>query len=72
MERGLNIDLSEDSIELFKIARPNDLNVHCAITNFSGETIYYQNSEINQQNSLIKEIIIKKKLKLMLLHLTIF
>ena len=41
--RGLNIDLSEDSIELFKIARPNDLNVNCAITNFSGETLYYQN-----------------------------
>ena len=38
--RGLNIDLSEDSIELFKIARPNDLNVNCAITNFSGETLY--------------------------------
>ena len=43
--RGLNIDLSKDSIELFKIARPNDLNVNCAITNFSGETIYYQNSD---------------------------
>jgi len=61
--RGLNIDLSEDSIELFKIARPNDLNVNCAITNFSGETIYYQNSEINQQNSLIKRNNHQKEIK---------
>ena len=61
--RGLNIDLSEDSIELFKIARPNDLNVHCAITNFNGETIYYQNSEINQQNSLIKRNNHQKEIK---------
>ena len=61
--RGLNIDLSEDSIELFKIARPNDLNVNCAITNFSGETLYYQNSEINQQNSLIKRNNHQKEIK---------
>ena len=61
--RGLNIDLSEDSIELFKIARPNDLNVNCAITNFCGETLYYQNSEINQQNSLIKKNNHQKEIK---------
>ena len=52
--RGMNIDLSRDSIELFKIARPNDFNINCAITSFNGETHYYQNSEINQQNSLLK------------------
>ena len=61
--KGMNIDLSKDSIELFKIARPNDLNVNCAITDFNGETYYYQNSEINQQNSLLKSNDNQKKIK---------
>ena len=59
----MNIDLSKDSIELFKIARPNDLNINCAITDFNGETYYYQNSEINQQNSLLKSNDNQKKIK---------
>ena len=61
--KGMNIDLSKDSIELFKIARPNDLNINCAITDFNGETYYYQNSEINQQNSLLKSNDNQKKVK---------
>tara|TARA_B100000003_G_scaffold198730_1_gene203940 strand:- start:653 stop:1129 length:477 start_codon:yes stop_codon:yes gene_type:complete len=60
----MNIDLSKESIELFKIARPNDLNVNCAITDFNGETYYYQNSEINQQNSLLKSNDNQKKIKI--------
>ena len=52
--RGMNIDLSKDSIDLFNMARPNDYNINCAISNFNGKTVYYQNSEINQQNSLLK------------------
>ena len=62
--KGMNIDLSKESIELFKIARPNDLNVNCAITDFNGETYYYQNSEINQQNSLLKSNDNQKKIKI--------
>ena len=50
---GLNIDLSKVSIDLFKIARPKDYNVNAAITDFDGDTIYYENGAINQQNSLI-------------------
>ena len=61
--KGMNIDLSKDSIELFKIVRPNDLNINCAITDFNGETYYYQNSEINQQNSLLKSNDNQKKVK---------
>ena len=61
--RGMNIDISRESIDLFKIARPNDLNINCAITNFNGETYYYQNSEINQQNSLLKSNDNQKKVK---------
>ena len=61
--RGMNIDLSEQSIKLFKIARPKDFNINCAISNFNGETYYYQNSEINQQNSLLKTSEKQKKIK---------
>ena len=38
---------------MFKIARPKDHNVNAAITDFDGDTIYYENGAINQQNSLI-------------------
>tara|TARA_B100000989_G_scaffold2848_1_gene1986 strand:+ start:244 stop:951 length:708 start_codon:yes stop_codon:yes gene_type:complete len=51
---GVNIDISEGSIDLFNIARPRDKNINCAISNFTGETVYFENSPINQQNSLIK------------------
>jgi len=50
---GANIDLSKTSIDLFNIARPKDININCAISNFSGDTYYFENSPINQQNSLI-------------------
>jgi len=51
---GINIDISKTSIDLFDIARKRDININCAISNFSGNTFYYENSPINQQNSLIK------------------
>lgn len=74
---GLNIDLSRVSIDLFKIARPKDYNVNAAITDFDGDTIYYENGAINQQNSLIsngqkKQIKIKAyKLETLLNNLNI-
>ena len=74
---GLNIDLSKVSIDLFKIARPKDYNVNAAITDFDGDTIYYENGAINQQNSLIsnnqkKQIKIKAyKLETLLNNLNI-
>ena len=51
---GINIDLSKNSIDLFKIARKKDINLNVAVSNFDGETSYYENSPINQQNSLTK------------------
>jgi len=60
---GLNIDLSKVSIDLFKIARPKDYNVNAAITDFDGDTVYYENGAINQQNSLISKDQ-KKKIKI--------
>lgn len=61
---GLNIDLSKTSIDLFNIVRTRDINLNLAITNYDGETFYYQNSPINQQNSLIKTNEHQKKTKI--------
>ena len=61
---GINIDLSKTSIDLFKIARPSDINLNCAISSQTGETFYYENSPINQQNSLIKQNDNQKKINI--------
>jgi FkbM family methyltransferase len=48
---GINLDISEDSINLFKIARPKDKNLNIGISNKICEDYYYQISQINQANS---------------------
>ena len=50
--RGLNVDLSKVSIDLFKLARPKDYNIEAAVTDFDGETHFFENGMINQQNTL--------------------
>ena len=62
--KGLNIDLSKISIDLFKLARPKDYNIQAAVTDFDGETNFYENGIINQQNSLEKNINNLKKIKI--------
>ena len=57
---GINVDLSKSSIDLFNIARPHDININSAISNKDGETFYYENGPINQQNSLIQNNDLKK------------
>ena len=57
---GINIDLSKVSIDLFKLSRPKDINIQAAITDFDGETFYYENGAINQQNSLKENSELKK------------
>ena len=61
---GMNLDISKSSIDLFDIARPNDININCAVSKFNGETYYYENSPINQQNSLIPQTDNQKKIKI--------
>ena len=61
---GINIDLSKSSIDLFNIVRKKDINLNLAISDFDGETNYYENSPINQQNSLIKDNDNQKKVKI--------
>ena len=60
--KGLNVDLSKVSVDLFKISRPRDYNINAAVTDFDGDTSYYESGIINQQNSLISENK-KKKIK---------
>ena len=60
---GMNLDISKSSIDLFNIARPTDLNINCAVSELNGETYYYENSPINQQNSLISLHDKQKKIK---------
>jgi len=57
---GINIDLSKISIDLFKMSRPKDINLRAAITDFDGKTFFYENSPINQQNSLTENSNAKK------------
>ena len=61
---GINIDISKASIDLFNISRKRDMNINCAISDHDGETYYYENSEINQQNSLFKSNENQKKIKI--------
>ena len=61
---GMNLDISKSSIDLFNIARPSDININCAVSEFNGETFYYENSPINQQNSLISQDHKQKKIKI--------
>ena len=62
--RGLNVDLSKVSIDLFKLARPKDYNIHAAVTNFDGETHFFENGMINQQNTLENSGTNLKKIKI--------
>ncbi len=52
--KGINIDLSKSSIDLFNLVRKKDINLNLAVSDFNGQTSYFENSPINQQNSLIQ------------------
>jgi len=62
--RGLNVDLSKVSIDLFKLARPKDYNIHAAVADFDGETHFFENGMINQQNTLENNGTNLKKIKI--------
>ena len=49
--KGVNVDISKDTINLFNIARPSDKNINIGISDKEGEDFYYQSSNINQANS---------------------
>ena len=62
--RGMNIDLSKVSIDLFKIARKKDINLNCAVSKKNGKIFYYENGAINQQNSILRQNKKQKKIQI--------
>lgn len=62
--KGINIDISKTSIDLFNLARRKDMNINCAIGKITKDTIFYQNSPINQQNSLQRQNPSQKEIKI--------
>ena len=57
--RGINIDLSEFSIDLFNFIRPEDININAAVTNEDGEVSYYYVKKLSQLSTIKKDIAIK-------------
>jgi len=59
---GINIDLNPLTIELFKIARPNDLNICAAISNTKGIKNLFFDHQLSSLNTISKNhtIFIKK------------
>ena len=60
--RGINIDLSKFSIDLFNYLRPEDENINCAISKVDDEIVYYHQKEISQLTT-IKEAEAKKRMQ---------
>ncbi len=60
--RGINIDISEFSIDLFNHLRPEDKNINCAISNVDEEIDYYHQKEISQLTT-IKQAEAKKRMQ---------
>ena len=53
--KGINIDLNPLSIELFNVARPNDINICAALSSKeSTETVYFDHS-LSSLNTISKE-----------------
>ena len=67
---GTNIDLSKETIDLFNICRPNDLNLNIGISDKNSNSEYFQVGHINQANSLKKKIRGATKIKIKTINLT--
>ena len=52
--RGINIDTSKFSIELFNYLRPDDVNVNIAIANEDGEVDYYYQKQLSKLSTISK------------------
>jgi len=52
---GLNIDINKKSIDLFNIARPNDINLNVAIGEVNKKKIFYYKKSLYPMNTLNKD-----------------
>ena len=53
--RGINIDLSQFSIDLFNFIRPDDININAAVSDTDGVITYYHQKKISQLNTIKKK-----------------
>lgn len=53
--RGMNIDPNEQSIELFNIFRPNDININSGVSDKNEDLTYYIKKGAEGMNSFLKE-----------------
>jgi hypothetical protein len=49
--RGINIDLSQYSIDLFNFIRVDDININTAVSEVDGEITYYHQKKISQKKN---------------------
>ena len=49
---GINIDLNKTSIDLFKLARPNDINLNLAISDANKKIKDYQTKDLGKMNTI--------------------
>ena len=52
---GLNIDINKKSIELFKIARPKDINLNIAVGDINKKQTFYYKKKLYPMNTLNKD-----------------
>ena len=57
---GINIDLSEYTIDLFNYLRPGDHNVNAAVSNYDGDIKFYYQKKLSQITSVKKELATKR------------
>ena len=60
--KGMNIDLSDESIDLFNISRPKDINLNLAIGEKKEKKYFYYNKKLHHANTINKNFY-KKFLK---------
>lgn len=58
---GINIDASLKTIQQFQEARPNDVNIHIAVSDKSGEAIYHQYAESMGVNTISPKNVERQK-----------
>ena len=49
---GINIDINKISIDLFKLARPNDINLNLAISDANKKIKVYQTKDLGKMNTI--------------------
>ena len=53
--RGINIDLSEFSIDLFNFIRPEDININAAVSNVNEYITFYYQKKLSQLSTIKKD-----------------